>query len=73
MVDESPEGNTASPGSEGMNLRAMMITFVPLSFDLHHVTCYGLLHRDSAPLLFTLLPLSLLKINFITQRRMNKK
>lgn len=49
MVDESPEGNTASLGSEGMNLGTMMITFVPLSFDLHHVTCYGFLHRDSTP------------------------
>lgn len=39
LVDESPEGNTASPGSEGMNLGTIMITFVPLSFDLHHVTC----------------------------------
>ena len=49
LVDESPEGNTASPGSEGMNLGTMMITFVPLSFDLHRVTCQGLLHRDSTP------------------------
>ena len=39
LVDESPEGNTASLGSEGMNLGTMMLTFVPLSFDLHHVTC----------------------------------
>lgn len=64
MVDESPEENTASPGSEGMNLGKMMMTFVPLSFDLHHVTCQGFLPRDSAPLLFTLLPLALLKINY---------
>lgn len=39
LVDESPEENTASPGLEGTNLGTMMITFVPLSFDLHHVTC----------------------------------
>ena len=39
LVGESPEGNTASPGSEGMNLGTMMIAFVPLGFDLLHVTC----------------------------------
>lgn len=74
LVDESPEGNTASLGSEGMNLGTMILTFVPLSFDLHRVIVHvrGFC-TEIQPLYFShCCHWHFLKlIIFITQRQMN--
>lgn len=74
LVDESPEGNTASLGSEGMNLGTMILTFVTLSFDLHRVIVHARgFCTEIQPLYFShCCHWHFLKlIIFITQRQMN--